>query len=369
MCDLKFMEQAIELAKKGEGFVSPNPLVGAVIVKDGRVIGSGYHERYGSLHAERNALAACSESPEGADMYVTLEPCCHHGKTPPCTDAIIESGIRRVFIGMTDPNPKVGGQGIQLLEEAGIIIEIGVMEEKCIALNPIFLHYIRYKTPYVAMKFAMTLDGKIATAAGASRWITGESARAHVHQLRHRYSAIMVGIGTVIADDPMLDCRMSGGKNPVRIICDSYLRIPENSQILKTAREIPTWVLTQSKEQRRINGLIMQGCKVIHITPLSGKEEIDLKTAMVILGKAGIDSILLEGGSRMNFSALESGIVQKIHAYIAPKIFGGQTAMTPVGGRGIGEITDAFQLKRETITILDEDILLEYEVKTCLQES
>ena len=233
--DQTFMERAIELAKQGEGWTSPNPMVGAVIVKDGRIIGEGYHERCGELHAERNAIASLRESAEGATIYVTLEPCCHQGRTPPCTEAILEQKIGRVVIGSRDPNPKVAGKGARLLREAGVIVEEDFMREVCDRLNPVFFHYITTKTPYVVLKYAMTADGKIATRTGASKWITGEAARQEVQHMRHRYTGIMVGIGTVLADDPMLNTRISGKRSPVRIICDSRLRIPLDSQIVKTA--------------------------------------------------------------------------------------------------------------------------------------
>ena len=236
--DEAFMRLALSLAEKGMGRTSPNPMVGAVIVKDGRIIGQGYHEAYGGLHAERNALLSCSESPEGADLYVTLEPCCHYGKQPPCTQAILAAGIRRVAVGCTDPNPLVAGKGIALLSSRGIQVTEPVLEEECRKLNRIFFHYIRTKRPFVVLKSAMTLDGKIACATGDSRWVTGETARAQVHRMRGRYRGIMVGIGTVLADDPMLNCRVEGGVDPVRIICDSNLHIPLASQIVKTASEI-----------------------------------------------------------------------------------------------------------------------------------
>lgn len=226
MRDRDYMRMALEEAVKGEGWTNPNPMVGAVIVKDGRVIGKGFHERYGRLHAERNAIADCRESMEGATIYVTLEPCCHHGKQPPCTEAIIRERFARVVIGSDDPNPLVAGKGVRILREHGIQVDTGVEKEACDALNPVFFHYIRTGRPYVAMKYAMTADGKIATYTGASKWITGEAARQEVQKARHRYAGIMVGVNTVLADDPMLNCRLPGGHSPVRIICDTHLRTP-----------------------------------------------------------------------------------------------------------------------------------------------
>ena len=240
MENLYYMRRAIELAKKGEGWCHPNPLVGAVIVKEGRIIGEGYHERYGDLHAERNAIKNLSESPEGAEIFVTLEPCCHHGKQPPCTEAIVSSGIKKVFIGSRDPNPLVSGKGTAYLREHGVEVIEDFLREECDELNPVFFHYITTKCPYVTMKYAMTMDGKIATKTGRSKWITGEPAREEVQRMRHAAMGIMAGIGTVLADDPMLNCRIEGGRSPVRIICDSRLRIPMESQIVKTAKEYRT---------------------------------------------------------------------------------------------------------------------------------
>ncbi|MDO4735086.1 MAG: bifunctional diaminohydroxyphosphoribosylaminopyrimidine deaminase/5-amino-6-(5-phosphoribosylamino)uracil reductase RibD, partial [Lachnospiraceae bacterium] len=238
----QYMKRAIELAEKGRGYTSPNPIVGCVVVKDGRIISEGYHERYGEFHAERNALLRCKEDTEGADLYVTLEPCCHQGKTPPCTDIIIEKKIGRVFVGSMDPNPLVAGKGVQILKGAGIAVETGILEKECLKMNEIFFHFITTKTPFVLSKFAMSMDGKIASESGDSKWVTGEEARAEVHLLRKYYSAIMVGIGTVLADDPMLNCRVEEGVDPIRVICDSSLRIPLDSKIVQTAKEIPTIV-------------------------------------------------------------------------------------------------------------------------------
>ena len=247
MTDEQYMRRAIELAKRGMGYTSPNPMVGAVIVKDGRIIGEGWHERYGELHAERNALKHCKESPRGADMYVTLEPCCHHGKQPPCVEAVIEAGIKRVYVGSDDPNPLVAGGGIKILKEHGIEVVTQVLKDECDRLNEVFFYFIQTRRPYVAMKYAMTMDGKIATYSGLSKWITGEKAREHVQNLRHRYKAIMAGIGTVLADDPLLTCRIEGGVNPIRIICDTHLKLPLESQIVNTAKEVPTIVAVSER--------------------------------------------------------------------------------------------------------------------------
>lgn len=364
--DRSYMERAIALAKKGMGFTSPNPMVGAVIVKNGKIIGEGYHERCGGLHAERNAIASLTESAEGATIYVTLEPCCHYGKTPPCTEAIIEQKIAKVVIGSRDPNPLVAGKGVKQLRDAGIEVVEDFLREECDAINPVFFHYITTKRPYVAMKYAMTADGKIATKIGESKWITGEVAREHVQKLRHQYKGIMVGIGTVLKDDPMLNCRMEGGVNPIRIICDSNLRIPLESQIVKTAKEIPTivaakeQVFTEELEQKR-TALLDHGIKVLLVKEKDG--QIDLLELMELLGKEDIDSILLEGGGILNDSALRQGIVQKAYVYIAPKMFGGQGAKTPVEGEGVSYPKEAYTFELEDTKMLEQDILLEYKIK------
>ncbi|MBQ3601679.1 MAG: bifunctional diaminohydroxyphosphoribosylaminopyrimidine deaminase/5-amino-6-(5-phosphoribosylamino)uracil reductase RibD [Lachnospiraceae bacterium] len=363
--DHYYMERAIELAKKGAGFVSPNPMVGAVIVKDGRIIGEGFHEKCGGLHAERNAIASLTESANGATIYVTLEPCCHYGKTPPCTEAIIEQKIAKVVIGSRDPNPLVAGKGVAQLKKAGIQVEEDFMRQECDALNPIFFHYISKRTPYVAMKYAMTMDGKIATGIGESKWITGEQARKQVHELRHCYKGIMVGIGTVLKDDPLLNCRIDGGIDPIRIICDSNMRIPLESQIVNTAKDIPTivaikeQVFTKEMQEKKME-LKKRNIEVIPIKEKNG--HIDLQELMVILGEKEVDSILLEGGGILNEGALQQNIVSKAYVYIAPKIFGGENAKTPVSGKGVDYPDEAYKFSLENTTLLGSDILLEYKI-------
>ena len=364
--DIGYMQQALELAKKGIGHVNPNPLVGSVIVKDGKIIGEGYHQKYGGPHAEVNAFASLEESPVGATMYVTLEPCSHYGKTPPCVDAVIKSGVTRVVVASLDPNPLVAGRSITKMQAAGIDVEIGVLKEECDELNAVFFHYITKKKPYVVMKYAMTSDGKIATHTGSSRWITGESARTKVHEDRHLYSGIMVGVGTVIADDPMLDCRIKGGRNPIRIICDTTLRTPHNSRIIETAESIRTILITACTDEIKHQLYISVGCRIMTV-PLKDAK-LDLQVAMRILAEEGIDSILLEGGATLNASALDAGIVNKVQTYIAPKLFGGASAPTPIAGRGVNHPDQAYILKNRKITILGEDILIESEVAKCSQE-
>ena len=350
------MKRAIELAKMGMGFTNPNPLVGAVIVKDGRIIGEGYHERYGELHAERNAIKNSSESTEGADMYVTLEPCSHTGHQPPCTEAITDARIKRVFVGSFDPNPLVSGRGINYLREQGIEVITEVMRDECDALNDIFFHYITTKTPYVIMKTAMTADGKIATRTGNSKWITNELSRNAAHLTRKRVSAIMVGINTVLADDPMLNCRCDNPKNPVRIVCDSKLKIPLDCNLVKTAKEIPTIVATVSNDADRSDTLRNLGVDVI----VTSGERVDIRELMVKLGERKIDSILVEGGGELHASVLEAGLVDMLQVYIAPKIFGGSDAKGAVGGKGVDKVLDAYMFSHPTVTMYGADVLIEY---------
>ena len=356
----EYMRRAVELAKLGIGKVNPNPLVGSVIVKEGRIIGEGYHAKYGELHAERHAFSRLTEEAEGAEMYVTLEPCCHHGKQPPCTQAIIEHGIKKVFVGSDDPNALVAGKGVQALREAGVEVVTQVMKEECDALNPVFFHFITTKTPYVLMKYAMTMDGKIACDTGKSQWITGEEARSHVQETRDALMGIMVGIQTIISDNPRLTCRIPGGRNPIRIICDSHLRIPMEAEVVQTAKEMKTVVATVSSEQEKISALREAGVKVLITDSADGK--VDLQDLMQKLGQEKIDSILLEGGGTLNQSALQSGIVNHIQIYLAPKIFGGTGKYTPVSGIGDKEPDEAYLLINRKIRIFGEDILLDYDV-------
>ena len=375
MADQNYMLQAIQLAKQGEGWTNPNPMVGAVIVKNGRIIGKGYHKKCGELHAERNAIASLTESAEGATIYVTLEPCCHYGKTPPCTEAIIEQKIKRVVIGSRDPNPKVSGKGIKMLQEAGIEVIEDFMREECDRLNPVFFHYITTKTPYVVMKYAMTLDGKIATKTGASKWITGEAARAEVQHMRHRYMGIMAGIGTVLADDPMLNVRVEGWKSPIRILCDSGLRIPLDGQIVKSAGKYRTIVAYADSENTEAKRKRLHEMGVETICCPDENNQVDLKKLMKYLGEEGIDSILLEGGGTLNDSALRAGIVQEVQAFIAPKLFGGMNSKTPVEGIGVRFPSEAVKLKCTDICQIGEDIRITCQVcgkeqeESCLQES
>ena len=355
-----FMERAISLAKHGIGFVNPNPLVGAVIVQNGQIIGEGWHAKYGDLHAERNALCSCTCSPKGATLYVTLEPCCHHGKQPPCTDAILKSGISKVYIGSRDPNPLVSGKGLQLLREHGITVITDFMREQCDALNPIFFRYIKTKMPYTIVKYAMTADGKIACANGASHWVTGDIARMHVHKTRKRVAGICVGIGTVLTDNPMLNCRCDNPSNPVRIVLDTHLQIPLDSKLVQSAKQIPVWVCCNTPDPKKKAALEAMGVTILEI-PKEGKH-LSISAVLALLGEKGIDSVLVEGGAAIHKAVLQEGYADLIQVYIAPKIFGGD-GLSPVGAMGITNPIESVQLSAPHITPLGEDILLEFQRK------
>lgn len=353
-----FMKRAIELADKGKGSVNPNPLVGAVIVKDGKIIGEGYHECFGHAHAEVNAFLNATESVEGADMYVTLEPCSHYGKTPPCALKIIEKKINRVFISQLDPNPLVNRRGVELLENAGIHVESGILEEEAKKQNEVFLKCIQTKMPYVVMKYAMTLDGKIATSTKDSKWITNEKSRAFVHELRHNYMAIMVGANTVLHDNPHLDTRRNDkpSRNPIRIIIDPDLVTPLNSYVVETAMTQPTWIVTSDEEKdEKLAPYRDKGVKTI---PMSTHPLI-LKDLLMILGDLKVDSVLIEGGSYLFGSLLDEKIVDKAYVFIAPKMVGGKDSLTPISGKGVKNMNEAFRLVNTEIHTFDDDIMIE----------
>ena len=362
--DIEYMRRAMELAERGVGFTNPNPMVGAVIVKGGKVIGEGWHERCGEWHAERNAFKNCKVSAEGATMYVTLEPCCHYGKTPPCTEAIIEHGIARVVIGMEDPNPLVAGKGIAFLREAGIEVVCGIEEEALREQNRVFLKYISTRLPWVALKAAMTLDGKIATRTGDSKWITGAEARAYVHELRHRFMAILVGIGTAVADDPLLNCRIEGRgvRQPIRVVVDSNARLSLESQLVQTAEEYRTIVAyTRFAPEERVKALREAGVEMLLCEEKEGL--VDVRNLLELLGQFGIDSILLEGGGSLNYTFLAEGLADELYAFIAPKIVGGMNAKTPVEGLGVEKMADAITLELKNVLNIGDDVLLKLKVK------
>lgn len=352
----QYMKRAIELAKKGAGFTSPNPMVGCVVVRDNEIIAEGFHEKCGGFHAERNALLSCEDA-KGADLYVTLEPCCHYGKTPPCTEIIIEKGIKRVFVGSVDSNPLVGGKGISILRDAGIEVETGILEDECRNLNEVFFHNMEKRRPFLAMKYAMSLDGKIACKTGDSKWITSEEARAYVQNLRHLYAGILVGIQTVLEDDPMLNCRMEGKKNPVRIICDSKLRIPLESQIVRTANEIKTIVYYCKdviEEESKVQKLEERGVEVI----ATSGTQVNWDEVMNSLYEKKIDGVLVEGGGTINESLLKAGLISRVYAFVAPKLIGGKDAKTPIEGNGIDFMSQAQVLEDTKIVQIGPDVLI-----------
>ena len=412
-----YMRRAIELARRGEGLVNPNPLVGCVVVKDDRIVAEGWHEHYGGFHAERNALLSCTEDVRGASLYVTLEPCCHTGKTPPCTDIIIERGIGTVYIGSDDPNPLVAGHGIELLRAAGIEVVTHVLKEECDALNEIFFHYITAKRPFVAMKYAMTLDGKIGLAGGHTagdtaghtagdapgaagallsaedRKITGVEALKHVHGLRRRYASILVGINTILSDDPMLNVRdttdVDPRVHPIRIILDSHLRTPLTAKVVTTARDIPTIIAYvdpsqsntgDSPDKAHENRLSTKIERLTHVgvqlwplpadpTPASDRsidssgqypcKHVSIPALLDRMAAENIDSVLVEGGSAVHGAFFEHReYVNRIYAYLAPKLIGGSSALSPVGGVGVPHMADALTLQNTEILPLGEELLI-----------
>ena len=350
----EFMKRAVELAYRGEGGADPNPLVGAVIVKNGRIIGEGWHKRCGDAHAEVNAFNSLTESCEGAEMFVTLEPCAHYGKTPPCALAVVKNKIKKVYVGILDPNPKVSGKGIEIMKNAGIEVETGLMENECRELNKVFLKYIKTGLPYVHSKFAMSLDGKTACYTGESKWISCEDSRAEVQKLRNKYIGIMAGINTVLADDPQLTCRLENGRDPYRIIVDSSLKIPLSAKVI--GNDGRCIVAAVSDDSERIKPLEEKGVRVIKTKPENGR--VDLKELMQKLGALEINGILLEGGGTLNFAAIKSGIIDEVTAYIAPKIIGGSMAKTPFEGEGFAKIADCMQLTDLNVRKLGTDIVI-----------
>lgn len=373
--DEKYMRIALNLARKGAGITSPNPMVGAVLVKDGKIIGKGYHKGPGRLHAEAEALQNVSADPEGATLYVNLEPCCHTDKrTPPCTKEIIKSKIRRIVIGMDDPNPLVNGRGVRELADAGIEIEDGVLLREASRLNEMYSKFITTNIPYVIMKAASSLDGKIALSTGESRWITGTVARRYSHRLRAMVDAVMVGIGTILTDDPSLNVRHinSKGKQPLRIILDSKLRIPVAAKVLQfksgqmNSGQETLVVTTKAAATDKIEVLEKNGIKIMVVEEREDGA-VGLKSLMQVLGKAGITSILIEGGSGVNASALREGIVDKVVMMYSPRIIGGSDSVNVVGGKSPESLDESVFLKNISIRRLGEDIMIEGYVKDSKQ--
>ncbi len=362
--DHLYMARALDLAKLGVGYTNPNPLVGAVIVKDGRIIGEGHHKKYGDAHAEVNAFNNAKEDVTRATMYVTLEPCSHFGKTPPCVNTIIKKGIKKVVVAMEDPNPLVAGKGINILREHGIEVAIGVLEDEAKKLNEVFIKFITTRLPFCVLKTAMTLDGKIAAYTGDSRWVTNEESRRYVHELRHRFTSIMVGIGTVLADDPLLTTRLDSidKKNPIRIVVDTRGNIPLDAKVLQCDNNTKTIIATtEAINREKLKYIEELGVEFI-IVPLKNNK-VDLSYLMKSLGERKIDSVLLEGGSTLNYTALAEGIVDKVISFIGPKIIGGSSSKSPVGGKGIPHMKDAIFLENIDVFKFKDDVMIEAYIK------
>lgn len=353
----KYMRLAMQLAGNAIGRTSPNPLVGAVIVKDNRVVGCGWHRKAGTQHAEVHALNQAGELAQGADVYVTLEPCAHYGKTPPCAKALVEAKVKNVYGGLLDVNPKVAGKGFNILEDAGIHVEYGFLQDELRKQNEVFFKWIEHKKPFVVLKAAMTLDGKIATATGQSKWITNETSRAYGYKLRDIYDGIMVGINTVIEDNPMLTARVDGGKNPIRIVVDSSLRIDINANVVQDKSAKTIIATTDKADKDKILKLQAQDVDVI-VVDKDENDKVDIEKLLDILGQQNICSILVEGGATLNGSFVAKKLVDKVYFFIAPKIVGGKEAKTPVAGTGILNLQEALALKDIQIEKLEEDILI-----------
>lgn len=355
--DEKYMRLAMQLAGNAIGRTSPNPLVGAVIVKDNRVVGCGWHRKAGTPHAEVHALNQAGELAQGADVYVTLEPCAHYGKTPPCAKALVEAKVKNVYGGLLDVNPKVAGKGFKILEDAGIHVEYGFLQDELRKQNEVFFKWIEHKKPFVVLKAAMTLDGKIATATGQSKWITNETSRAYGYKLRDIYDGIMVGINTVIEDNPMLTARVDGGKNPIRIVVDSSLKIDINANVVQDKSAKTIVATTDKADKDKILKLQAQNVDVI-VVDKDENDKVDIEKLLNILGQQNICSILVEGGATLSGSFVAKKLVDKVYFFIAPKLVGGKEAKTPVAGTGILNLQEALALKDIQIEKLEEDILI-----------
>ncbi len=360
MLDKEYMKQALRLARRGLGKTSPNPMVGALIVKDGRIIGQGYHRHYGGKHAEINAIESARENTGGATMYVTLEPCCHYGKTPPCVDAVIKSQIGKVVIGTLDPYSEMRGRSLEILKRHGIDTEVGVLEEECRALNEAYFKYMTTGVPLVTVKFAQTLDGRIATSTGNSQWLSSPASRRFAHKLRSLNDAVMVGIGTVLMDNPQLTVRLARGRNPTRIILDSRLRIPLDARVLMNQESAPTIIATASSaDSERLSALSQMGTGVL-VTREDERGEVDLSHLLQILGQRSISSVLVEGGAETITSLLRLNLVDRLVVIVAPRIMG--KGIEAVGELNIAEVSQTLKLSFGRIYRMGEDLIIEAKV-------
>ncbi|KMJ59816.1 5-amino-6-(5-phosphoribosylamino)uracil reductase [Bacillus sp. LL01] len=355
MDDHYYMKFAIDLAKRATGQTSPNPIVGSVVVKNGEIAGFGAHLKAGQAHAEVNAIQmAGTEKTKGSTVYVTLEPCSHFGKTPPCSDLLIQTGVKRVVIASVDPNPLVAGKGIEKLRKAGLEVELGICQDEALALNQVFFHYLKTKKPYVTLKTAASLDGKTATYTNESKWITGAEARLDVHQYRHQNDAILVGVGTVLADNPSLTTRLpNGGKNPIRIILDSNLRTPLDAKVV-TDGEAPTWIITGSMPDLKKESALQNtlGVKVFSLPTL----KVEIPSLLSILGEEGVTSLFVEGGATVNGSFLKERAINQLITYIAPKLIGGKRAPTIIEGEGFATMEEVMDLDIKEFTQVGQDL-------------
>lgn len=349
------MERALELAARGQGFVEPNPMVGCVIARGAEIIGEGWHRRFGGPHAEIEALRVAAARAAGATLYVTLEPCCHHGKTPPCTRAILEAGVRRVLIAQSDPFPAVRGGGVAELRAAGVEVQVGLLEPQARRLNAPYLKLLRSGRPWVLAKWAMTLDGKIATRAGMSRWISGSESREVVHALRGRVDAILVGRETAVRDDPLLTARPPGPRTAVRVVCDTHASLPQSSQLVRTAQAAPVLVAVgEQAGQARRHDLARAGCEVL-VCP-GQTHAARLEALFEELGRRRMTNLLAEGGARLLGSLLDAGQIDEVHVFIAPKLIGGAAAAGPTAGQGVEQIVDALRLDALEVRHLGADL-------------
>ena len=358
--DRKFMERALAIASRARGHTSPNPMVGAVIVRDGEIVGEGYHQRAGDAHAEIHALNQAQDLAQGATMYVTLEPCCHWGRTPPCTESLIRAKLANVCVSMKDPNPQVAGKGIRQLEEAGIRVRVGICEEESRQLNEVFIKYITTQCPFVILKSAISLDGKIATASGESQWITSEAARLKGHEVRAQVDAILVGVGTVLQDNPSLTTRLPDRTNadPIRVIVDSRGRTPLGAKVFNPNSNAGTLIaVTENAPMEKIEALKSAGADVLIIEEEKGR--VGLGALMRELGRKEITSVLIEGGGEVNAAALQAGVVDKLMFFVAPKLIGGKDAPGPISGVGIDRLAEAFELHNVRTSQIGTDFLIE----------
>ncbi len=349
------MRRALALAEMGAGTARPNPLVGAVIARDGMVVGEGYHVRAGAAHAEIAALERAGPQARGADLYVNLEPCAHYGRTPPCVDAILLAGVARVFVGCRDPNPLVDGRGIAALRAGGVEVVEKVLEDEARLLNDVFFHWVRHRTPFVVLKLAQTLDGRIATRTGASRWITGKAARRRVHQMRRRYGAVLVGTNTLRFDDPVLTVREVDGPQPVRFALDPWGQTSPDARIL--SQDAPTViVMGPEAPSASVDALRAKGAEVWRLPASEG--EIDLEAFLLRAAEQGVDALLVEGGGEIAWSFLSRGLVHKLVLFVAPRVFGGREAIPSVGGEGVSLPGEAIEVRNLRVEWVDEDLLL-----------